>query len=156
MTHTTTRSTAGRDRRKRALLALELFTGVTGVIGGLLLVARPDGSLLSANLSASSGSPFDDWRLPGLFLAILVGGGALASAAWTLRSRRYARELSQLYGLGLVAFELVEFAWIGFQPLEAFFAAVGVTIIALARSLSASIADGPRHRDVTTSSINSR
>jgi hypothetical protein len=48
---------------------------------------------------------------------------------------RYARELSIAAGVGLVCFEAAELGWIGFQPLEAAFAAVGVIIIGLARRL---------------------
>jgi hypothetical protein len=35
-------------------------------------------------------------------------------------------------GAGLVCFEAAELAWIGFQPLEAVFAAVGVIVLGLA------------------------
>ncbi len=35
-------------------------------------------------------------------------------------------------GAGLVCFEAAELAWLGFQPLEAVFALVGVVIIVLA------------------------
>jgi hypothetical protein len=35
-------------------------------------------------------------------------------------------------GAGLVCFEAAELAWIGFQPLEAVFAAVGVIVVGLA------------------------
>jgi hypothetical protein len=48
---------------------------------------------------------------------------------------RYARELSIAAGVWLVCFEAAELGWIGFQPLEAAFAAVGVIIIGLARRL---------------------
>jgi hypothetical protein len=71
-----------RSRRERLLIGLELFTGVAGLIGGLLLVARPDGSLLSAKVSALAGSPFSNWRVPGVFLATLVGGGFLGTGLW--------------------------------------------------------------------------
>jgi hypothetical protein len=47
-------------------------------------------------------------------------------------SYRHARELSMAAGAGLVCFESAELAWIGFQPLEAVFALVGVTIVGLA------------------------
>jgi hypothetical protein len=40
--------------------------------------------------------------------------------------------LSLLAGLGLVCFELIELRWIGFQPLQAIFTLVGVTVYALA------------------------
>ena len=83
----------------------------------------PDGSLLRADSSALAGSPFSDWRVPGVLLAGLVGGGFLLAGWWQWRGRRHARELSMAAGAGLVFFEAAELAWIGFQPLEALFAA---------------------------------
>lgn len=119
-------------RRGRLLVGIEFATGTAGMIGGLLLVAAPDGSLLQADVAALTGSPFMDWRVPGLLLAGLVGGGFLVTGFWQGRNGRWARELSMLAGAGLVAFELAEVGWIGFQPLEVVFAAVGVVVIALA------------------------
>jgi len=43
-----------------------------------------------------------------------------------------ARELSVLAGLGLVAFEIAELAWIGPHPLQLIFAIVGAAVAALA------------------------
>jgi hypothetical protein len=102
------------------------------VVGGALLAAAPDGSLLKADPAVLAGTSFSDWRIPGLLLAALVGGGYLLTGAWQWGNRRHARELSVLAGAGLVAFEAAEFAWLGFQPLEAICAAIGVTVIALA------------------------
>ena len=117
---------------RRALVALELVTGVTGLVGGALLAAAPDGSLLRADPAALAGSPFTDWRMPGVLLAGLVGGGFLLAGWWQWRGHRYARELSMAAGAGLVCFEAAELAWLGFQPLEALFAVVGVTVVLLA------------------------
>jgi hypothetical protein len=44
---------------RRALVALEL-TGATGLAGGVLLAAAPDGSLLRADPAALAGTPFSD------------------------------------------------------------------------------------------------
>ncbi|MCU1613628.1 MAG: hypothetical protein JWO98_1168 [Frankiales bacterium] len=114
------------------MIGLELGTGAAALVGGVLLAVRPDGSLLDAPGTALSGSPFSDWRLPGLLLATLVGGGFSATGTWQWRRGRHARDLSLLAGSGLVCFELVELSWIGFQPLEAVFTLVGVTVCALA------------------------
>jgi len=122
------RARAGR----RALVALELGTGAAGLAGGALLMAAPDGSLLHADPAALAGTPFRDWRMPGALLAGLVGGGFVLAGWWQWRNHRYARELSLIAGAGLIVFEAVEWAWIGFQPLEAAFAGVGVTVIVLA------------------------
>ena len=52
------------------LVALELVTGVTGLVGGALLAAAPDGLLLRADPATLAGSPFSDWRVPGVLLAM--------------------------------------------------------------------------------------
>jgi hypothetical protein len=122
----------GPDAAWRALVTLELVTGVAGLAGGVLLAASPDGSLLRADPAVLAGTPFSDWRVPGVLLAGLVGGGFLLTGWWQWRGHRYARELSMAAGAGLVCFEAAELGWIGFQPLEAAFAAVGMIIIGLA------------------------
>jgi hypothetical protein len=115
-----------------ALVTLELVTGATGLVGGVLLAAVPDGSLLRADPATLSGSPFGDWRVPGVLLGGLVGGGFLVAGWWQWRGRQRARELSMIAGAGLVCFEAAELGWLGFQPLEAVFALVGATTVILA------------------------
>jgi hypothetical protein len=123
---------APRTGRRRLLIGLEFGTAAAVVVGGLLFTARPDGALLQAPLTALASSPFRDWRLPGLLLATLVGGGFTAAGTWEWRRGRHARELSRDAGLGLACFELAELAWMGFRPLEAVYALVGVTVCVLA------------------------
>ena len=73
---------------RRALVALELVTGVAGLAGGVPLAAAPDGSLLRADPATLVGTPFTDWRVPGVLLAGLVGGGFLLAGWWQWRGRR--------------------------------------------------------------------
>jgi hypothetical protein len=120
-----------------------MTTGATGLAGGVLLASVPDGSLLHANPSALAGTPFGDWRVPGVLLAVLVGGGFLLTGWWQWRDHWHARELSIFAGIGLIAFEAAELAWIGFQPLQVLFTLVGLAIIGLARSTGP---NQPRHR----------
>jgi hypothetical protein len=117
---------------RRVLVALELVTGATGLAGGVLLAAAPDGALLRADPATLAGTPFADWRVPGVLLGGLVGGGFLLAGWWQWRGHRHARELSMAAGLGLVCFEAAELGWLGFQPLEAVFAVVGVAVTGLA------------------------
>jgi hypothetical protein len=127
-----------------ALVALEYVIGVTALVGGLILAMRPDGSLLRAKLSALSGSPFRDWRVPGILLAMLVGGGFLLAAEWQRRHLPHARGLSIFAGVGLIAFEISELAWIGLQPLEVIFGLVGATVVVLAVRQVSTVAHTPR------------
>jgi hypothetical protein len=119
-------------RPRRALAGLELVTAATAVAGGLLLAIAPDGSLLAADPAALAGSPFADYRWPGILLAALVGGGYLLTGVWQARSGAGARALSLVAGLGLIAFEAAELLWLGFQPLEAVLAVIGAAVAVLA------------------------
>jgi hypothetical protein len=123
---------SGIARRPRRILAgLELSTGAIALVGGILLAVAPDGSLLDADPAVLAGSPFADYRWPGILLATLVGGGYLFTGVWQARSGFGARGLSALAGLGLVVFEASELLWLGFQPLEAVLAAVGAVVVVL-------------------------
>src|SRR5579883_3436298 len=113
-----------RGRAERLLNGLELFIGSSALAGGLALIARPDGSLLQARLSALRGTPFTDWRIPGFLLAACIGCGSLLAALALVRRAPYARELALLVSAGVIAFEAVEWLTIGFQPLEAAVAAL--------------------------------
>jgi hypothetical protein len=138
----TTTSSAGRRNRteppvatrrsERALARLELGTGVLAVIGGALLAIAPDGSLMNADPATLAGSPFADYRWPGVLLATLVGGGYLLTGLWQRRGGPGARALSVFAGVGLIAFEAAELLWLGFQPLELMFALVGVVVVTMA------------------------
>jgi hypothetical protein len=117
---------------RRILVGLELFTGAMALMGGVLLAIAPDGSLLAADPAVLAGSPFADYRWPGILLATLVGGGYLLTGFWQARSGVGARALSAFAGVGLVAFEASELLWLGFQPLEAVLAVIGVVVAGLA------------------------
>lgn len=125
--------TDSAERAHRVLVRVELATGASALLCGGLLVVRPDGSLLGLPARVLAGGPFQDWRLPGLLLAALVGVGYLTAGIWARRRYPYSRELSVFAGAGLFAFEAVEWGWIGFHPLQVVFMAVGVTVIALSR-----------------------
>ncbi|MDN5765111.1 MAG: hypothetical protein L0H96_03420 [Humibacillus sp.] len=129
--HETPGTGPSRAGRRRLLLTLQLGTGACALAGGVLLMVAPDGSLLQADPSVLEGTPFADWRMPGILLTILVGGGLLAAGSWQWHRRPHARAVSMLAGLGLIAFEAAELAWIGFQPLEGAFALVGAVIFGL-------------------------
>ena len=125
-----------RSASVKALFTLEAFTGLTGMVGGVLLTARPDGSLLqmpSSTLSAlARHSPFPYFFVPGLLLAVIVGGGMLTAAVLHFQRRRYANEVAVAAGGSLVIFEIVEYSAIGFMPLQAFEAIVGLLVLGMA------------------------
>jgi hypothetical protein len=116
----------------RTLFGFEAMVAVLAAGGGLLLIIKPDGSLMDADLTALAGSPFHDWHLPGVLLMTLVGGGFTVAAIAEWAGWRIAPAVSIAAGLGLVACELFEVSWLGFQGLELLFALVGATVAVLA------------------------
>lgn len=123
---------ARRARAHRALVAAELLTGGSALLCGGLLAMRPDGSLLGLPVRVLAGGPFSDWRLPGLLLGGLVGVGYLGAGASERGRYRWSGQASVLAGAGLIAFEAVEWRWLGFHPLQAVFMVVGAGVAGLA------------------------
>ena len=151
MTLVATRALTARSELGRGvLLATEFLTGGAAVVSGVVLVIRPDGALLGLPTMLLAGTPFTDWRVPGTLLAGSVGIGFLASAALTLCEHRWSTAISVLAGAGLVLFEVVEWGWIGFHPLQPVFLLVGTAVSALAltdgRRRAAAAAGDDEHR----------
>ncbi len=62
---------------KKVILLLAGLTGLSAVLCGALLAIKPDGAILDLPLRLLETSPFYDFLLPGLVLAIVVGGSQL-------------------------------------------------------------------------------
>lgn len=69
-------STVASGRRPPAvyiLWVLVLFQAVSGLFGGVALLASPTGALLQMPLSMLDGTPFSNYVVPGLILLLLLG-----------------------------------------------------------------------------------
>jgi len=121
-----------RQGGENALIAIEVFNGVSAVAGGVALLARPDGAILHMPTALLAGSPFSDYGVPGLALAAVVGSGMLGAALLRWRHRPYAVELEIIAGTALVIFEIVEFNLIGFSPLQVLYGGLGGVVLAVA------------------------
>ena len=127
-----------RSGLERLLIGLELFLALSAAAGGIALAFRPDGALLQADPAVLAGTPFADWRLPGLLLAGLGGGGMGLTGLMLWRHQPYARPMVVLSGIGLLVAEVAEWAMIGFQPLQAVCGCAGLAMALLGRRLPAS------------------
>lgn len=139
---------AARPRFARTLGAIELLVAACAVVAGVLLLIRPDGSLLAADPEVLTTTPFDDWRIPGLLLAGLVGGGFLIAGAAEWRAAPSASALSAAAGIGLVGFEIVQLALIGWHPWQPIMMTVGVLTVLM---VNLRVATEPKTRGMTRS-----
>jgi hypothetical protein len=55
------------------LCLLHIVLGINGSIGGILLAIKPDGSLLGMQAGWLNNSPFKNYFIPGILLAIFLG-----------------------------------------------------------------------------------
>ena len=102
------------DSRTRALLVgLQAFVGVGALFGGYGLLDDAVG--LGLEEQWLDGSPFADYKIPGLFLLIVIGGGMLVSALLALMRSRYATLAAFSMGLTLALWLIIETLIIRFQ-----------------------------------------
>jgi hypothetical protein len=112
--------------------ALEGAVGLAALSGGLTLMLSPDGSAAGLSLAALARSPFHSYFVPGLLLAIVIGGLNLAAAVLTVRHSALSRAASLVAGAAIVVFIAVEVGMIPGGVLQLIIGAVGITITALA------------------------
>lgn len=127
---------------ERLLMAVEGVVGASAVICGLIL---PWNSL-GMSTSLLDGSPFHSFAIPGLVLAIAVGGSLLFSAVAIWNRLSFARISSLLAGSILLGWITVE-AWIieDGRPLQLVILAVALFIIGTVLRGNLNQQDNPTH-----------
>lgn len=70
---------------KTLLFILVSFIAVTSTLSGLLMISKPDGSILNLPLSLLEGTVFKNFLLPGILLTALVGGVNLLAVFYNLQ-----------------------------------------------------------------------
>jgi len=120
-----------RNRRADLLLRagvilLELFVAVGALYGGVSLL-MDTWALPSEWLEAL---PFDGWTIPGLLLIVLIGLPGLGAAVFEALGRRWVIPWSLAYGVGLVAWILVQILIVPFSAMQPTIAIVGLVIAA--------------------------
>jgi hypothetical protein len=100
---------------RQLLIALHAALGASAVGAGGTLARDPSGGSLDLDAEWLRGSPFADYRIPGLFLGLVIGTTNLVSAVWLSRRRSLAPLLSLGTGVLLVMWIAIQTAIIGFR-----------------------------------------
>jgi hypothetical protein len=123
------------NRAGRTTVGLLVLLGLMALAGGVALVARPDGSIMTMPLSMLAGSPFPDFFIPGLILGGLFGVGSQVVAGLGLRTWRIAPFLAFAIGVGQMIWIVVELAIIkGISVLHPICFGIGLAIAVAAVS----------------------
>jgi len=117
------------------LAALVAFQGLSGIAGGIGLIADPTGRAIGLDPAWLDGSRFPDYFVPGVILLVVLGIGPLLAAIGILRRLAWAWPASLLVGTALIVWIVVEVAIVGYiapPPLQAIYGAIGVAIVGVA------------------------
>lgn len=95
------------------VVAVALAMGVSAVGGGFALLN--DAAGFGVQEEWLSGSPFPDYRVPGLFLTVALGGGMTATALLALMRSPFGAYAALAMGALLVVWRAVETLVIGFR-----------------------------------------
>lgn len=140
-----------------ALFFVEAFVAVTSILGGLALVVGtflPDRSLaITPPSEYLAGSPFTSYLVPGLILAIVVGGLNVCAFVLLLRRRSLALFAAAVAGYSVQCWIFVQMALIPFSPLQAVYFAAGAVELGLVLLLLGLL---PRSATSTTPTADSR
>ncbi|MDX2049093.1 MAG: hypothetical protein SFU87_20060 [Chitinophagaceae bacterium] len=76
---------------KSLLFILIAFIALTATLSGLLMISDPSGGILNLPLSLLEGTPFKDFRIPGILLTATAGGTNLLAVFFNMQRhpRRY-------------------------------------------------------------------
>lgn len=90
------------------LFLLLAFTALTASISGLLLMSYPDGSLLQLSTALLNGTPFHSFLVPGVILAVIVGGTNLVAAVFNILSHPFRYSWAMASSIVLIGWILVQ------------------------------------------------
>ena len=126
---------------ERVLVSLEALISLSGLAGGAYMATHP---LTTMPLRYLEGTWFHTWRWPGLALLFFVGVCPAAVVAATVKRLPVAKLGHLCVGVGLLAWILVEAAWVVVSaPLQIAVALIGLVILVLAIM---ELRHGPRTR----------
>ncbi len=113
------------DTPTRALISLALFNAVSAIGGGIGLVT----GTLPVPTSLLARTPFDTYVVPGIFLAVVIGGSALVGALALLKRTRHSRSVSAAAGLIMVGWIAGETIIVGgFSWLQGLYLLTGLLV----------------------------
>lgn len=124
------------------VVATALFMGIGALGGGFELLRDAEG--FGVQPEWIERSPFPDYRIPGLFLFVVIGGGMVATALLALFGSGLASAAALKMGAVLVLWLVIETLIVGWQggPQAMLLAVCGtsaaVLIVVGARALAAS------------------
>jgi hypothetical protein len=117
--------------------------GIPAVVGGLALVAAPDGAYVHMPVSALVHSPFTSFLIPGLLLMLVIGVGSTITGVLVARDAISAGSLAFVSGAALLVWIATEMVLLRtIHPLQLLYLGIALAIMAVALRRRLAIASG--------------
>jgi len=115
---------------------LQIFIGITAILGGFSLVSDPSGTKMNVPLELLKNSPFTNYLIPGLVLLIVNGIGNVLAGIVTFFRTRYTGNLAIFFGVFLTLYIAIEVWFIGLQNFsQPLYFILGVIVLILGLKL---------------------
>ncbi len=119
------------------LIILMFFLSLGALAGGILLIEDSSGGNFGFTLEMLEHSPFTNYLIPGLFLAIFLGVVPLIVGILLIKKYKHGLFLSNLIGILLLLWIVVEVIFLrDIAFLHIFYFLLGILIIVLATFIS--------------------
>ena len=114
----------------------QAFNGFSGVLGGVMLVKDPTGESLFMKLEWLTGTPFNDFLIPGIILLAFNGMGNLVGVIVTIAKKARRAEYAMVFGMIMMIWIITQVIMLGYlsvlQPLYFFTGLIQLILGALA------------------------
>lgn len=111
------------------LLILISFITLSAIPVGLLMMYDPEGVSLGLSASLLGDTPFHNYFIPGLLLALMVGGTSLITLFLLMNQSTAAYRMALVSGLITVGWTLIQFIFFPYiYGIQGAYLAVGILI----------------------------
>jgi hypothetical protein len=93
----------------------QAFNGLSGLLGGFLLINDPAGEDLNMQIEWLQNTPFPDFLIPGIVLLIFIGISNVFGAWLTFSRKKERVRYGLIFGFILMIWIIVQVSWIGYK-----------------------------------------
>ncbi len=97
------------------LKVLQIFNGLSGLLGGFMLIDDPSGDSLSMKLEWLERTPFPDFLIPGIILFLFIGLGNVLGFWITFKKKNKRAQYGSIFGLTLMIWIIAQITLIGYK-----------------------------------------
>jgi hypothetical protein len=94
---------------------LQTFNGLSGLLGGYMLINDPSGNSLSMKLEWLQKTPFQNYLIPGVVLFLFIGVANIIGLWITFKKNGKRAKYGLVFGLILLVWIISQVAWIGYK-----------------------------------------